>query len=260
MAGSLKGARAKVDRAQAQLGDLRTETQRVFPANKRWPVGTETDPSGLEYRFYLRGEPPTIDPRWGLIAGEIMFDLRAALDYLVFELHVRHFRGNVPRKVEGATQFPVYSQPIKFEKNLRRIENLSERDQVALRHLQPYIRRRDKWFLVRRWLSRLNAIHNVDKHRQLHLVAVSQNAAHFPKMDPALGFESDPVWGAVKADGQVDRWIFDNAPKNIKPHPGVVLQVTLEHEGEWVELVEFLKGSLVSVLQVIDRFADRFEG
>src|SRR5512144_1085938 len=177
MAGSLDGPLAKLKRAEAQLGKLRTEVERVFPRGKRWPVRTEADRSGLEYRFYL-GDVPSVKPDWAFSAGEIMFNLRASLDYLVYELHLRRFRGKLPSGIESRTQFPIFEREAEFREG--GIARLSQRDRRALRNLQPYITRHDQWHAVRYWLGRLNALHNVDKHRKLHLVAASQNVAKVP--------------------------------------------------------------------------------
>jgi hypothetical protein len=239
MAGSLEGPLDKWTRAQAHLGRLSEEIRGVFPSDKAWPVRTEPARSGREYRFYLR-DLPSVETDWVLSAGETMFNLRAALDYLAYELHLRHFRGNLPRSVEGITQFPIYDRPDDFRRNFYRIEKLSRRDRKALGHLQPYVARHDKWLNTRYWLSRLNALHNVDKHRKLHLVTASLISAPFPEMDPALGFESNPTWGAVEPESEVDHWTFVKPPADIEPHPGVRIQVVLEHRGEWVELTRLL--------------------
>jgi len=52
--------------------------------------------------------PGGVDPDWLLIAAEIMFDLRSALDHLVYLLHVRRHRDRVPKSVATRTQFPIY--------------------------------------------------------------------------------------------------------------------------------------------------------
>ena len=80
----------------------------MWPLHKRWPVRTERSASGLEHRFYLCDLPGGVDPDWLLIAGEIMFDLRSALDHLVYLLHVRRHRDRVPKSVATRTQFPIY--------------------------------------------------------------------------------------------------------------------------------------------------------
>lgn len=257
MAGSLKGPLAKLKRAEAQLGKLRTEIDGVFPRGKRWSVRAEAHRGGLEYRFRLVGDLPSIDPDWPLSTGEIMFNLRASLDYLVYELHQRRFRGDIPPEVESKTQFPIFEREGEFRE--RGIKWLSQRDQRALRNLQPYVARHDQWRAVRYWLGRLNALHNVDKHRQLHLVAASQNAAKVPDFGPELGFEPHPAWGPVKVGGLVETWTFREPPPRIQPHPGARLEVTIQPEGEYADLTQgFLLPVVLSVRKTIERFADRF--
>lgn len=257
MAGSLDGPLAKWSRAKTQLNELSSEVFGVFPRNKLWPVRTEADRPGLEYRFYA-GKLPGVKQDWALAIGEIMFNLRAALDYLAYELHVRHFRGKVPRGVEGTTQFPIYGSPSDFARHDWRIKELSQRDQSALRNLQPYKRGHDQWTNARYWLERLNTLHNVDKHRKLHLVVASQGAALVPEMDPAFGFEAHPTWGPVEQGAQVDRWTFAKAPPKVHPHAGMYLDVSLEYRGEWVELIDFGHTTVVGIRQVLKRFEDRF--
>ncbi len=258
MAGSLEGPLAKWARAKGQSEELRKEIWGVFPTHKRWPVRTEADGSGLEYRFYL-GELPDVDPEWALKLGEIMFNLRSALDHLAYELHLRHFRGALPNRIEGVTQFPIYMQPSEFGRNYYRIKDLSHRDRRALAHLQPYVTWRDQWFETRYWLSRLNALHNFDKHRKLHLVTASLIRTPWPHMDASLGFETHPSWGPVEPEAEVDRWTFAKAPPDLQPHHGVTLQVILEHGGEWVEVGRLTARILIAVNSVIERFANRFE-
>jgi hypothetical protein len=255
MAGSLAGPLAKWTRAQTQLNELSREVFGVFPRNKLWPVRTEADRSGLEYRFYL-GDLPGVEPDWAFKTGEIMFNLRASLDYLVYELHLRRYRGKLPPKIEKLPLFPIYNSRGEFSE--RRIAKLSQRDRRAIRHLQPYVRRQDEWFNARYWLGRLNALHNVDKHRKLHLVTASLTTAPFPKMDPAHGFESDPAWGPVEPQAQVDHWTFAKAPPDIQSHPGMHVDISLEYEGEWVELIRFGRTTLIGVREVLKRFEDRF--
>jgi hypothetical protein len=206
------------------------------------------------------GDLPPINQDWLLDTGEILFDLRSALDHLAYQLHVRRFcKDPLPGKVEGVTQFPIYRKPDQFSKNFYRIEKLSVRDRTALRNFQPYITRRGKWEWHRYWLGILNDLHNFDKHRKLHVIASAQNASVTPKFDDSLGFESHPVWGPAEADGHVDSWTFSKAPPHLKQHGGVYLHVTVEYGDLHSPLADVLLNTLVvRVRQVIDRFADRF--
>ncbi|MCA1680054.1 MAG: hypothetical protein LC777_14455 [Actinobacteria bacterium] len=211
----------------------------------------------MEYRFYL-GELPSIDPAWAFMAGEIMFNLRASLDYLAYELHVRRFRGAVPRGVEFTTQFPIYQDPGAFSRNGKRIKHLSQRDRTALKHLQPYVARRDKWAHVRRDLADLNALHNVDKHRKLHVVASAQVLALAVNFPPSVGFHSKPVWGPVESHAHVETWTFTKLPPEMQDYRGARLTVGLEHGDDTVDLIAVLESYIYSVGRVIDRFSNRF--
>jgi hypothetical protein len=213
----------------------------------------------LEYRFYL-DELPTIEPSWALMAGEIMFDLRCALDHLVWELHVRHYRGrSIPESVEFTGQFPIYDSFAEFRrKELWRIKTLSEPDRRAICFLQPYIRRNDKWSSVRRALRDLNAMHSIDKHRKLHLVAGTHRFAVAPHFPADCGFRFDPTFGPVKPHDHIDAWTFMKPPPNIEKHEGAYLEIVLEQPGYERNLVMLLSDQIDSVGAILIRFSGRF--
>ena len=117
MAGNLDGPLAKWSRADSELEGLRAEVDAVWPVDKLWPVRARADRSGHRYHFYL-GELPAINPDWALVAGEILFNLRSALDHLAYELHVRHYRGRVPKNIEGSYPIPDLRRPGQVEEQL----------------------------------------------------------------------------------------------------------------------------------------------
>jgi hypothetical protein len=259
VAGSLEGPVIKLARAESQFYVLQQQIEAVWPPEETWPVRTEQHRGGLEYRFYL-GELPGIEPAWALMAGEIMFNLRSALDHLAWELHVRHFRGRpIPKDIELSSQFPIFDTHDKWRrKGLRRIKSLSERDRRTIRFLQPYKRRHDKWSSVRRGLSDLNALHNIDKHRKLHLVAGTQRFATAPWSPHEFGFRFDPVFGPVKSHDHIDTWFFAEPPSKLKNHEGAFLEVVLEQPSYERNLVMLLDGLIGSVTEVLRRFEGRF--
>jgi hypothetical protein len=259
VAGSLEGPFIKLARAESQFYVLQQQIEAVWPPEETWPVRSEPHRGGLEYRFYL-GELPTIEPAWALMAGEIMFNLRSALDHLVWELHVRHFKGRpIDQRIERASQFPIFDSADDFlSYGHRRIRSLSERDQRAIRLLQPYNRRNDKWSPLRRALRDLNALHNIDKHRKLHLVAGTQRYAGAPYTPGHAGFGFDPVFGPVESHGHVDTWTFTEPPTNLQEHEGAFLEVVLEQPGYERNLVLLLDGLISGVTEALRRFESRF--
>ncbi len=271
MAGSLEGPLAKWTRAKSNLLSLNTEISEVWPPTEIRPVRSELHRAGLECRFYV-GPLPEIKPDWALAIGEILFDLRSALDHLAYQLHVRRWRNNIPKdvrlanfkrpiQVDGATQFPIYDSEAAWASHFYRIATLSKRDRTALQHLQPYIRRDDKWSVARWALSRLNSWHNWDKHRKLHLITAAKDSTIIVDPTPAFRIDAETFYGAVKPYGEIERWTFSKAPQEPPHHPGAFLNVAIQEPGDDPDATlshHTLQILASSVLRVIERFADRF--
>lgn len=258
MSASLEGPLAKLTRAEQQLRVLKDEVEAIWPPREPWPVETEPDRNGLEYRFYL-GELPGVEPCWGLLAGEIMFDLRSTLDHLAYQLHVRRYRGSLPDTVEHIPMFPIFDEKPLFRRYGKpRIRLLSQRDQRAIKWLQPYVARRDQWGFVRPDLSYLDALHNIDKHRRLHVVAASHGSVVIPPFPKETGFRQQVRFGAVESHSHIETWTFTNPPADIEPHAGASLQVAVEDRGNYYDLEPLLAQFVDSVATVLARFSDRF--
>ena len=256
--GSLDGAVAKIGRARNQASALEKEITTEWPPDEPWPVTRKVNGSGLEHRLYL-GDLPPIKPDWALVAGEILFDARSALDHLAYELHVRHFRGNVPGGVEGTTQFPIYEHERGWGLNSYRIRSLSVRDRRALKNLQPYVSRNDALRWTRFWLSRLSTWHNADKHRKLHLVTAAQHFTAVPEFPAEYGFRHDPRLGAVESGAHIATWTFTKPPPEIAPEVGAFLDVSLEYRDDIVILSFALFQIITYTGAVLDRFAGHFQ-
>jgi hypothetical protein len=210
----------------------------------------------MEHRFYLR-ELPGIDPEWTLLAGEIIFDLRSALDHLAYQLHVRRYRGRRDAKFERVSQFPIFHDAALYSQfGERKISLLSKRDQRAVKHLQPYETRHDRWFYLRMALGELETVHNIDKHRKLHVVTGS-NRARFV-IDAMPGLRTKPIWGAVKSHSHVETWTFSEPPATAPDHGGAFLTVAIEYGDGSPSLIPFLQGLTRGVRETIGRFAGRF--
>ena len=119
-----------------------------------------------------------------IVVGEVIYNLRAALDYLVYELSGRKDR----------TQFPIehckLSKDGKHGFDTRRttyLNGLTDSQVAAIEKLQPY--------KGCRWMKTLRDISNPDKHRHLTAVdggykqtIVIQNSFVFPP--PNIGTEA----------------------------------------------------------------------
>lgn len=259
--GSLEGPIAKLARANLQRIELEKQVTAVWPPTKAWPVRSEEHRGGLEYRFYL-GELAPVDPSWALSAGEIIFDLRCALDHLVYQLHVRRYGGRMVSQWERRSMFPIFDDETDFKRNgAWRIDKLSLRDQRTMKHLQPYVARNDAWYYVRQALGTLDTLHNVDKHRKLHVVTAAKQAVEIREFPPEYGFQQDLLpWGAMESRQHVETWTFGRVPPpEFRHHSGIYIQVALQTErGKFRGLLPLLESFVNNVAYALLRFRDRF--
>jgi hypothetical protein len=255
MSGHIDGAVAKLSRSYLQLIELQRDAESIFPSTRLWPLTVEERRPGLEYFLHL-GQIPAIDPDWTLIASEILFNIRCSLDYLVYELHVRHFRGTPPADVAKNSIFPVSFSQSKFPP--RRIDKLAKKDQRAIRHLQPYVARKDGWEFTRMALGQLHALQNIDKHRRLHIVAAAQAGVFSYSYPPSCGFTLEHSSGPVESGGHVQTYTFASPPPEVKFAEGVILAAALEHDGQMMSLLGTLSELTNQVTLIVERFSDRF--
>jgi hypothetical protein len=86
--------------------ELGVSPQSPYGWSESYRATAEAQRSGREYRFYVDAvELDTKD--WPLLVGDCLFNLRSALDHLVFELHAKAFRGNVPDPIAEKVARPL---------------------------------------------------------------------------------------------------------------------------------------------------------
>ena len=238
---------------------------------KRYAVTAERSSTGLEFSFRI-GEIKPLDPSWPLLLGDAYHNLRTALDQLVYQLHLRHFKGVLPANAETQSEFPVIINPpsrIKPAISSPGICRLSQRDKKEIDLLQPYRGmgvsyppKRNIWGL--RWaLKDVHLIDIIDKHRHLHPSTFAIQAVVRPTLDSSYGFKGEPGFDKeLKPGGIVDIWRFDREPPSsvIESYErnGVRTAVVIMLETRRIEVIPHLGGSIHAIGSVINRFADRF--
>ena len=101
--------RLKVERAKQHLRDLEVERDRFMKADPYRIVHERDAETGHNvYRVYDLKTPPA---QIGLIAGDVIHNLRSALDHLVYALVIAN--GNDPTG-EKAIAFPVHDDAARY--------------------------------------------------------------------------------------------------------------------------------------------------
>jgi hypothetical protein len=154
--------RARLDRAE--------ELYEAF--GTAWGVYLEQRPHRLVTKLHGDGHGELLmervvpmPPELGLILGEFLYQLRAALDNCLYAVAVI-VAGTSPPPGAGALQWPICDTAEAFNKQRSRLKYLRADLVDALEAIQPYQAELPRWNSL--WL--LNDLARVDRHRTLHLV------------------------------------------------------------------------------------------
>jgi hypothetical protein len=173
-----KANRAKdhIDSLRRQVGDYRASAPYSLT-----PEPTEK-PDRLAYRLrFSKPVPVTISTT----VGDVLHNLRAALESLAFEVARRSQGGTLTPKQEKESTFPICESPEDFDAYFKGKKGLlyDRRARTAFRSVHPFVNLEaahglgvalDRSFEEDfRWseLRRLDTLWNIDKHRRLTLMA-----------------------------------------------------------------------------------------
>ena len=145
-----------------------------FCANIRKAIVHEIDTDAGEQKWVYRDAAPDVPMEWSIRVGEILYNLRSALDHLVWQLVLAN--GNAPTQVN---QFPILDKEEEWTRAravVRGLKGVSEENKEIVRYLQPF-----NPFLqlpvdgeVRpcnaQVFRTLRDLCNIDKHRHLNLI------------------------------------------------------------------------------------------
>lgn len=158
----LADAWAKLNRAKQHAQELQMKIRTWVEAQRNEPPFElklhEDKAAGC--LVFLVGEVPAIPQEWNLIIGDSLFNFRAALDYLAWQL-VQCGTDPRPKKPEDIG-WPIYNDEARFWKMVdRRLPGLLPKHRTVVEAYQPY-----KTTKVHP-LGLLNDLSRQDKHRQL---------------------------------------------------------------------------------------------
>lgn len=152
----LDAAFLRIRRAEEHLADLKARTD-VFVEAERKEFAVQLDPKNPEDFSKMRVFVPDTPPpdMLGVLTGEIVHNLRVALDYLIYALAERD-----SRKVQSGTQFPIEDTPNGFAGRQKTfLKGVNATHVAQIERLQPYN--------GCQWAQQIRALSNVDKHRHL---------------------------------------------------------------------------------------------
>lgn len=251
------GVEAKINRARKCLEILETDMaafceyerrRKVFEIESCVPV-------------IVSDNMPKTPIDYSIRVGEIAYNLRSALDHLVWQLVI--YNGREP---SSRNEFPIYSGEDQYSADIKhKLNGIKQQHIDAIRCFQPF--QEDSAVGAHLWM--LNSICNIDKHRHLHVVALHTSAnAHLDNgTDPDL---ADRMGGGlalvtmlkgtehedkVNIEVTTDICFMDKTLEEASPGYGSAI----EREGiERPPVASVLWGCLTAVQFVVDRFTGGF--
>lgn len=245
---ALRGPGAKIERARRQVGHLSVDVA-AFQREMRLSVEPYVDASGATLPDHLlvvvrdMGDPPL---NWSLQAAEIIYNVRSALDQVVYQLalreHERAGKGGTPK----GTAWPVAHSKEDFEalRSARRgsLKGVPAEAVTLIEQFQPFPH--ERW-APRCMLPFITAMSNEDKHRVVRPVLQSfGTGGGFHVLTSGCRNHAEmPVWpvDALVRDGTPVLVLrgYDAGPEFTAEVTGTVsVQVTLGEHGPFLPLLQ----------------------
>jgi hypothetical protein len=166
----------KVERAKKHLRDLEADVQ-AFNKTSPYVVQTKRDPQSRRLIYYVASvkEVPTI---LAAITGDVLQNLRSALDHLAYELVLIGTGGSGPTR---HVYFPISDDAAKYKADTPgKVQGMRQEAVRAIDAIKPYGGGGNDA------LWRLHRLNNIDKHRTLILVGSAYRSvnlgAHMSEM------------------------------------------------------------------------------
>jgi hypothetical protein len=202
-------ARIRLDRAKANRERLKDEMAAWRSAHRdAHTVTVEGNPQGIfkvpegKLRLIARiTEQPPQD--WGLIVGDILVDLRSALDYAVYALAIAHTGQNPPVNARDL-EFPIAQTAGWFvsKRAQDKIAGLNKPARDYIEQVQPYQPGyggpAGQYVNSPLWV--LNELVGVNKHRFIHVFWTKLHSTQLQIKAKGLGIEQIK---AYKIDGEL---------------------------------------------------------
>ncbi len=180
--------RRSIEQAKVLEGEIRT-----FNKSAPYTVIAQKDGHGSkDWAIILRSE--ATKSTWGVLLGEILHNLRAALDNAIWEMI--HLNNSTP--VKGISGFPVKRYIVGWDKGrlpgAKMIQGIHPLAAAVIKDAQPFEARHNGGQPERQSLWVLNELWNIDKHRLLHTTIVATEIKTLEVIAHELGVQ---VWVTV---------------------------------------------------------------
>jgi hypothetical protein len=159
MSSPLADAWAKYKRADAHADALHREIS-VYRESDAVDIVHESDPQTRDYVFRVKVREPPPLREWGLTVGDVLHNLRSALDSLAWQLVILSTGTEPPEQIARKIYFPLAASPDSFFRRAV-LEHVLPVHRDLMHDVQPYQAGYGA-------LGTLDELSRQDKHRAIH--------------------------------------------------------------------------------------------
>jgi hypothetical protein len=169
-----EGCRERVRRAKAHREIMAKAWREIGEAEDFYSVGVRMKDDGAGTIWVVPHVPESFTSFFALELGEMLYQLRAALDSCVYHAAILE-TGKNPPPDENHLEFPIYRKRREYSNNEARVLGpLIKKRRDIIQSVQPYnapkLAPEDRVFNFNRALDILNEWARKDRHRTLHVV------------------------------------------------------------------------------------------
>lgn len=183
----LRSSRLKLQRANVHIKSLNRSIKRFLERNNDAVVLNEPDLKGFGKMYTIN---PAAPDSWGLMAGDVLSNMRASLDHIAWALATKHKKGQI--EFPRAVQFPIFDDKDKYRnESPRMINEVLPTAHAEIARVQPY--NAPDWPETD-YLRVLNILVNDDKHRLLTSTVVQAQLGPAAILNPGRNTWNSPVF------------------------------------------------------------------
>ena len=209
---TLEGVNAKVQRAQDEIERLAKDIANSCEA-QRSLFSEELRPDVGDKIWVFRGETPIVPIEYSVRLGEIVYNLRSALDQLIWQLVHANYK-----EPSHLNEFPIFDDESRFNEAIKRkLKGVSQESSDKIKEMQPFCEN-DGWDA----LKTLHSLCNIDKHRSVifpyytvdRCIIENRGDTELPvslfqsNMDSEL--KKDGIFFSVKREFEKSLWVIEH--------------------------------------------------
>jgi hypothetical protein len=230
-----EGCRERLRRAKVHRENIAVLWKKAGKAEELYNVVVDMDDDGAGCIWLKAIHQPELINALSLELGEMLYQLRAALDGCIYQAAIFESKQNPPPD-EHRLEFPVCISPKDFEDHAFRIGPLSPERRDIVEFVQPYkvpkLAPLDMVFNFNRAIEILGDWARKDRHRRLHVVG-SWVVSASPKLILPIGVSLDSIRvagsGFLEEQGKVaDFRLTGYLPgMEIKANPDLAIDIAI---------------------------------